>query len=94
MTFVADVLILPRRVVPRISDLTVDEASDLFVAVHTVSKTLEKVYKASALTIGLQVCRPDGASSAADSAGWCRCGTVCAPRSLPHHSSTQSRLRR
>ncbi|WVW79930.1 hypothetical protein I302_101901 [Kwoniella bestiolae CBS 10118] len=53
------VLIIPKRVVPRLSDLNPPEISDLFMTVQKVGKGLEKYYHAQALTISLQ----DGASA-------------------------------
>ena len=50
-----DVLVIPKRVVPRIGDLQPDEVSDLFLTVQRVSKVIEAVYKADALNIALQV---------------------------------------
>jgi len=48
------VLVCPVRVVPRISQLTVAETTDLFNTVRVVSRTLERVYSASALNIAIQ----------------------------------------
>ena len=53
------VLVCPRRVAPRLSDLTSDEVSDLFLIVQSVSQVVERVYKASALNIAMQ----DGADA-------------------------------
>ena len=50
-----DVLVIPKRVAPRIGDLLPDEVSDLFLTVQRVSKVIEAVYKADALNIALQV---------------------------------------
>jgi bis(5'-adenosyl)-triphosphatase len=48
------VLVCPVRVVPRISQLSVAETADLFNTVRVVSRTLERVYSASALNIAIQ----------------------------------------
>ncbi|WWC87668.1 uncharacterized protein L201_002559 [Kwoniella dendrophila CBS 6074] len=48
------VLILPKRVVPRLSDLNPSEISDLFLTVQHIGKGLEKYYNAQALTVSLQ----------------------------------------
>ena len=48
------VLVSPVRSVARLSELTDAEAADLFVTVKRVGRMLERVYKASALTIPLQ----------------------------------------
>ncbi|KAJ9641186.1 Dinucleoside triphosphate hydrolase [Knufia peltigerae] len=48
------VLICPVRVVPRISQLSAAETSDLFNTVRIVSRTLERVYSASALNVAIQ----------------------------------------
>lgn len=53
-----DVLIIPRRVVPRLADLQTAEVADLFLAVQQVGTVIESAYKASALTISLQVSHP------------------------------------
>ncbi|WWC60093.1 uncharacterized protein I303_102657 [Kwoniella dejecticola CBS 10117] len=53
------VLILPKRVVPRLADLRPNEVSDLFLTVQKVGRGLEQYYKAQALTVSLQ----DGASA-------------------------------
>ncbi|WWD08820.1 hypothetical protein V865_006934 [Kwoniella europaea PYCC6329] len=48
------VLIIPKRVVPRLSDLNSPEITDLFLTVQKVGKGLERYYNAQALTISLQ----------------------------------------
>ena len=48
------VLISPRRVVPRVSDLTPAETSDLFLTVRRVGRMVERVYGASSLNIAVQ----------------------------------------
>jgi bis(5'-adenosyl)-triphosphatase len=48
------VLVSPLRVVPRFSDLTPAEVSDLFLTVQKVSRTLTRLYDASALNIAIQ----------------------------------------
>ncbi|WVQ62796.1 uncharacterized protein L199_000944 [Kwoniella botswanensis] len=48
------VLIIPKRVVPRLSDLNPPEITDLFLTVQKVGKGLERYYNAQALTISLQ----------------------------------------
>ena len=53
------VLVCPRRVTPRLSDLTSDEISDLFLTVQRVSRVVERVYRASGLNIAIQ----DGADA-------------------------------
>jgi bis(5'-adenosyl)-triphosphatase len=50
----ADVLLLPRRVVPRLSDLNPDEVTDLFLSVQHVGRILEKAYNAQSMTISIQ----------------------------------------
>ena len=49
----------PRRVVPRLSDLSHDEVTDLFLTVQRVGRMIERVYKASSLNIAMQ----DGADA-------------------------------
>jgi bis(5'-adenosyl)-triphosphatase len=53
------VLVSPIRVVPRFADLTPDEVSDLFLTAQRVSKTIERVFNASAINIAIQ----DGADA-------------------------------
>ncbi|PKY01421.1 Bis-tetraphosphatase, partial [Aspergillus campestris IBT 28561] len=53
------VLISPRRVVPRIHDLTPAETSDLFQTVRRVGRMIERVYDASSLNVAVQ----DGADA-------------------------------
>ncbi|KAJ5319912.1 hypothetical protein PENANT_c075G11613 [Penicillium antarcticum] len=48
------VLISPRRVVPRVADLTPAETSDLFLTVRRVGRMVERVYGASSLNIAVQ----------------------------------------
>ena len=53
------VLVSPRRVVPRLSDLSQDEVADLFVTVQRVGRMVERVFNASSLNIAMQ----DGADA-------------------------------
>ncbi|CDM37305.1 hypothetical protein DTO013E5_7568 [Penicillium roqueforti] len=53
------VLVSPRRVVPRVTDLTPDETSDLFLTVRRVGRMVERVYGATSLNIAIQ----DGADA-------------------------------
>jgi bis(5'-adenosyl)-triphosphatase len=48
------VLVSPRRVVPRISELSPDEVADLFLTVQRVGRMVERVYGATSLNIALQ----------------------------------------
>jgi bis(5'-adenosyl)-triphosphatase len=48
------VLVSPRRVVPRVTDLTPAETSDLFLTVRRVGRMVERVYGASSLNIAVQ----------------------------------------
>ncbi|KAF2091990.1 HIT-like protein [Saccharata proteae CBS 121410] len=48
------VLVCPLRRVPRLSQLTPDEVSDLFLTVQRVSRMVERVFKASALNVAIQ----------------------------------------
>ncbi|KAF2145260.1 uncharacterized protein K452DRAFT_221656 [Aplosporella prunicola CBS 121167] len=56
------VLICPRRVVPRLKNLTAAETSDLFLTVQRVSRMIERVYSASALNVAVQDGRAAGQS--------------------------------
>ncbi|KAJ4359999.1 Dinucleoside triphosphate hydrolase [Didymosphaeria variabile] len=48
------VLVSPRRIVPRFNDLSAAEVQDLFLTVQRVSRTIERVFDASALNIAIQ----------------------------------------
>ncbi|KAK2759544.1 hypothetical protein FQN54_003023 [Arachnomyces sp. PD_36] len=48
------VLVSPLRNVPRISDLTTAEVTDLFLTVNRVGKMVERVFNASSLNIAIQ----------------------------------------
>lgn len=48
------VLVCPRRVVPRLSGLSAEEAQDFYAAVHKVSRVVEEYYHADALNIAIQ----------------------------------------
>jgi bis(5'-adenosyl)-triphosphatase len=56
------VLVSPRRVVPRFNDLSAAEVQDLFLTVQRVSRTIERVYSATALNIAIQDGRDAGQS--------------------------------
>lgn len=53
------VLISPRRVVPRFSDLSSEEVTDLFLTAQRVGRMVERVFEADALNIAIQ----DGAAA-------------------------------
>ena len=53
------VLVCPRRPIPRFSDLTQPEVTDLFLTVQRVSRVVEQVYGATGLNIAMQ----DGADA-------------------------------
>jgi bis(5'-adenosyl)-triphosphatase len=48
------VLVSPLRVVPRFNDLSTAEVQDLFLTVQRVSRTIERLYNATALNIAIQ----------------------------------------
>lgn len=48
------VLVIPRRITPRLSDLTHAEVTDLFLTVQRVGRMIERVYHASSLNIAMQ----------------------------------------
>ena len=48
------VLVSPRRVVPKLADLTLEEVVDLFITVQRITKMVERVYRASASNIAMQ----------------------------------------
>jgi len=51
----AHVLVCPRRLVPRFTDLTADETSDLWLTAQKVGSKLETFHNASSLTLAIQV---------------------------------------
>jgi bis(5'-adenosyl)-triphosphatase len=53
------VLIIPKRVCPRLNDLTPEEVSDLFATVHKVAPVIERHYQGDGLNIAIQ----DGVSA-------------------------------
>jgi bis(5'-adenosyl)-triphosphatase len=48
------VLVSPLRVVPRFNQLSTAEVQDLFLTVQRVSRTIERLYNATALNIAIQ----------------------------------------
>lgn len=48
------VLVCPRRVVSRVSEMTEEEAADFYGSVQKVARAVEKHYKADALNIAIQ----------------------------------------
>jgi bis(5'-adenosyl)-triphosphatase len=50
-----DVLVIPHRPVPRLSDLTTPELASLMTSVQKVGRVIERVYEGDALTIACQV---------------------------------------
>ena len=55
LTPATDVLVIPTRVVPRLSDLKQDELASLMASVQHVGRVIERVYAADGLTIACQV---------------------------------------
>lgn len=53
------VLVSPRRVTPRLSDLSHAEVTDLFLTVQRVGQVVQRVYDASSLNVAIQ----DGADA-------------------------------
>lgn len=45
---------IPRRVTSRLSDLSQDEMTDLFLTVQRVGRMVERVYQASSLNVAMQ----------------------------------------
>jgi hypothetical protein len=48
------VLVCPTRCVPRLSQLTTEETTDLFLSVKRVSRTMERLFNASSLNVAVQ----------------------------------------
>lgn len=48
------VLVIPKRVVSRVSQLSTEEMTDLFLSVHQISKGIEEFYCADAMNIAIQ----------------------------------------
>lgn len=49
-----DVLVIPKRVVPRLTELSRDEVSDLFLSTQVVGRVVERVYEGTSLTVAVQ----------------------------------------
>ncbi|CAO3696921.1 unnamed protein product [Umbelopsis ramanniana] len=49
-----DVLVIPRRVIPRFAEMTSDEATDMILSAQTIGKVIEKEFDASSLTMAMQ----------------------------------------
>ena len=56
------VLVIPRRVTPRLSDLSEAEVKDLFLTVQRVGRMVQRVYHASSLNIAIQAGADPGQS--------------------------------
>jgi bis(5'-adenosyl)-triphosphatase len=54
----SDVLVIPRRVVPRLQDLDPSELAALMSSVQQVGRVIERAYGADGLTIACQVRYP------------------------------------
>ncbi len=50
-----DVLVIPRRLVPRFTELSPEEVSDLWLAAQRIGAVIEKEYNAESLTLTIQV---------------------------------------
>ncbi|PGH29339.1 bis(5'-adenosyl)-triphosphatase, partial [[Emmonsia] crescens] len=48
------VLVCPLRCVPRVTDLSLSETTDLFLTVRRVSRMIERVYRGTSLNIAIQ----------------------------------------
>jgi len=48
------VLVIPKRLAPRLADLTQEEIADLFTSVQTIGKRIEQVTNAKSLTVACQ----------------------------------------
>ena len=55
LSFTKDVLVSTIRQAPRFSDLNKEEVSDLFISTQTVSNVIKEEYKATSLSIAIQV---------------------------------------
>lgn len=53
--FSGHVLVCPRRLVPRFTDLTADETSDLWLTAQKVGSRIETFHNATSLTLAIQV---------------------------------------
>jgi bis(5'-adenosyl)-triphosphatase len=48
------VLVSPKRIVPRFTDLTAEEVTDLYLTVQRVARMVERVFNATAVNIAMQ----------------------------------------
>ena len=53
--FYLDVLVVPKRIVPRLSDLTSEEIADAFQTANKIGSVIEKAFDGKSLTIAVQV---------------------------------------
>ena len=87
----------PRRVTPRLSDLTHTEVTDLFLTVQRVGRMIERVYNGTSLNVAMQDGIDAGQSVPVkigrllyDSQQWITIATACP---YTHHTSTQRGFR-
>ena len=66
---------IPRRVVPRLTDLHPEEITDLFLSVQRIGRVVEGAYKAQALSIAVQVKFLSGNKKKKKNGGGRSCGT-------------------
>lgn len=89
-----DVLVIPTRVVPRLTDLSTPELTSLITSVQHVGRVIEKAYSADSLTVACQV-QPNDLLPARNSPllGRQGCRPVRTPRTFPYPSpQIQGRL--
>ncbi|KAJ1975218.1 Dinucleoside triphosphate hydrolase [Dimargaris xerosporica] len=48
------VLVVPKRNVPRLAELTTDEVSDLFLSAQRIGKVIEREFNGTSLTVAIQ----------------------------------------
>jgi bis(5'-adenosyl)-triphosphatase len=48
------VLVIPKRICPRLADLDENEAEDFFKSIHLISKRMENYFKAQSMTLTIQ----------------------------------------
>ena len=97
-----DVLVIPKRLAPRLADLSQEEITDLFLSVQTIGRRIEQATDAKSLTVACQDGPFAGVWPAsmiscteralADSAVP-RCRPVCPTCACPHPPETSWRFR-
>ena len=83
LTTLQDVLVIPTRPVPRLTDLTTPELTSLITSVQNVGRVIERAYGGDALTVACQVYNHSWIDSMCSSVSIIQDGKA-AGQSIPH----------